>query len=169
MLLAMVCARSLAARLGAGPLRVTAPFWVSTLILTALRSGSLASPADTWAVMVASSTLSITVLAACLADSPRSFAMASARSALWSMRASAFSMAASVFALASAAACSVFSTAESRRCPTVGSSLRPQAVKPKASALTARMEAMRAPLLNCGREVDTFCGFNPVMFMTSSS
>src|SRR4051812_44331631 len=67
--LAISSARALAAAVGAGPFRLTAPPLVSTLILIALRSGSLARPADTEAVMAASFTVALTAEPASLAAS----------------------------------------------------------------------------------------------------
>ena len=63
----MAAARSLAAVVGAVPCSETAPFVVSTLICSALRSGSLARPALTEAVIAVSATASFTSAAAALA------------------------------------------------------------------------------------------------------
>ena len=59
--LAMSVARMRAASDGAGPYRLTTPFFVSTSILSALKSGSLIRPAATNAVMTASSLVKVTL------------------------------------------------------------------------------------------------------------
>jgi len=65
----MMLARLREASLGAGPMSVTLPLAVSTSIFTALKSGSFIRPADTDAVIAASSLLALALFAACFAAS----------------------------------------------------------------------------------------------------